>query len=241
MDEDCVGPLGAEAVDGSLAPMSGAVVHDPEDASCGLVGLLAHDFTDEAIHRCDAILEFTTTEDLSAVDIPSRQINPGTLTKVLMFHSRGAVRRGRQSRLFTAAGLNARLFIGRDYKVVSAQWSAFPNAMVQIEDRTSLGGKIGIAREDPASMLPRAKGIVTEPSPQGRSTDLSDETPGNHVLADLLDGKSGQRKSQTVREFTGKRLNLDDETGGKSGLYARREAGPPGQADVRERNASATC
>ena len=63
-------PFGAEAVGGSLAPMSGAVVHDPKDATCGLVGLLAHDFSDEAIHRRDAILRFATTEWLGAVDIP---------------------------------------------------------------------------------------------------------------------------------------------------------------------------
>lgn len=64
VDEDGIGPLGAEAVGGSLAPMSGAVIHDPEDATCGLVGLLAHDFSDEAIHRRDAILQFATTEYL---------------------------------------------------------------------------------------------------------------------------------------------------------------------------------
>ena len=29
-----------------------------------------------------------------------------------------------------------------------------------------------------------------------------------------------------MRKFAGKRLNLDDETGGKSGPYARREAEP---------------
>ena len=40
---------------------------------------------------------------------------------------------------------------------------------------------------------------------------------------------------EAVREFTGKRLNLDYETWGKGGLYARREAGE------REKTASATC
>lgn len=239
--EDCIGPLGAEAVGSPLAPMSGAVVHDPEDASCGLVGLLAHDFAHEAIHRRDAILGLATTEDLGAVDIPSSQVDPGAPAKVLVFHSHGAVRRSRQSRLFPAAGLNAGLFIGRDDKVVSAQWSAFPNAMVQIEDRTCLGGKIGITRKDPAAMLPRAKGIASEPAPQRSPTDLCDETLSDHVLPDLLNGKPGQRKSEAVREFTGKRLNLNDETGGKSGLYARREAAPLGQACVREKIASATC
>ena len=78
VDEDGIGLLGAEAVGGSLAPMSGAVVHDPEDATCGLVGLLAHDFADEAFHRRDAILELASTEDLGAMDVPSRQVDPGT-------------------------------------------------------------------------------------------------------------------------------------------------------------------
>jgi hypothetical protein len=52
--------------------MSGAVVHDPEDATCRLVGLLAHDLADEAIHRRDAILEFAATEDFGAMDVPCR-------------------------------------------------------------------------------------------------------------------------------------------------------------------------
>src|SRR5215469_9698598 len=43
MYEEKVGPLRAEAVHGSLAAVSGAVVHDPEDAPGGFIGLLAHD------------------------------------------------------------------------------------------------------------------------------------------------------------------------------------------------------
>jgi hypothetical protein len=63
----------------------------------------------------------------------------------------------------------------------------------------------------------------------------------NHVLPDLIDREPGQRKAEAVREFTCKRLNLNDEAGGKSGLYARLEAAPPGQASWRERIACATC
>lgn len=77
VDEDCIGPLSAEAINGPLAPMNGTVVHDPEDASRGLVGLLAHDFANQAIHRRDAILGLATTEELGAVDIPGSQVNPG--------------------------------------------------------------------------------------------------------------------------------------------------------------------
>jgi hypothetical protein len=113
--------------------------------------------------------------------------------------------------------------------------------MVQIEDGTGFGGEIGVPWKDPASMLPRAKGVAAEPAPQCGAADLGDEALRNHVLPDLLNRKAGQRKSEAVREFTGKRFNLNDETGGKSGLYARREAAPQGRAYGRERIACATC
>ena len=113
--------------------------------------------------------------------------------------------------------------------------------MVEIEDGAGFGRKVGIAREDPASMWPGPKGIPAEPAPQGGAADLGDETLRNHVLADLVDRETGQGKPKAVGEFTGKRLNLDDETGGKSGLYARLGAVPPGPAVGPGQIAYATC
>ena len=86
VNEDGVRPVGAEVVGGLLAPMSGAVVHDPEHAAGGLVGFLAHDFAHEACHRRNAVLRFTTAKDLGVVDIPSGQVDPGTFTKILVFN-----------------------------------------------------------------------------------------------------------------------------------------------------------
>ena len=113
--------------------------------------------------------------------------------------------------------------------------------MVEIKDRAGFGIKIGITRKDPASVLPRAKGVATEPAPQCRPADLCDETLSNHVVPNFFNGQAGQGKSEEVREFAGQCLNLDDETGGKSGPYARREAAPRGQACGREKTVSATC
>ena len=191
VDEDGVRPLGAETVGSFLTPMSGAVVHDPEAAPCGLVGLLAHDFADEAIHRRDAILELASTEDLGAMDVPSGQVDPGTPSKVFVFNPRWTIRGGRQSRLFRVSSLDTRLFVGGEDKFVSAQWGTLPNALVQIEDGTGFVGEIGITRKDPASMLPRTQGIAIEPAPQRSSADLCDEALRNHVLADLLNRKAG--------------------------------------------------
>jgi len=191
VNEDGVGPLGAEAVDGLLPPMRGAVVHDPEHAAGGLVGFLAHDFTHEACHGRNAVLRFTTPEDLSAVDIPSGQVDPGTLAEIFVFNPGGAMRSRMQSRLFPATSLNTGLFVCGNDIVVGAQRGALPNALVKMENGSGLVGELRIAREDPASMLPGAKGIAAEPAPQCGAADLCHQPLGNNVLPDLLDRESG--------------------------------------------------
>jgi hypothetical protein len=229
VDEDRVGPFGAKAVDSFLATMCGAVVHDPEDAASGLVGLLAHDVADESLYWSHPILDFATPEDLGAMDVPGSQVGPGTFAKVLMLNPDRASWTGRHGRLFSAASLNARLLVSRDHEVICAEWVALPNALIEIEDGTGIGGKVGITREDPASMLPRAESVSAEPTPQRSAADFRDEALRNHVLSDLLDRKARQRKPEAVRKLASKRLNLDDEAGGKSGLYARPEAELSGQ------------
>ena len=112
--------------------------------------------------------------------------------------------------------------------------------MVEVEDGAGFGREVGVAREDPAAMLPGPERVAAEPAPQGGATDLGDEALRNHVPPDLVDREAGQGKPKAVGEFTSKCLNLDDETGGKSGLYARLGA-PPGRAVWQEQIACATC
>ena len=241
MDEDRVGPFGAVAIDSFLATMSGAVVHDPEDAASRLVGLLAHDFTDETLYRSHPVLDLAVAEEPGAMNVPSSQIGPGTSAKVFMLDSGGAVRSGWQCRLFSAPGLNTRLLVSRDHEVISAQCSALPHALIEVKDGTGFGSKVGVTREDPASMLPWTESVGAEPAPQGRAADFRDEALRNHVLPDLIDGKPRERKSEAVRKFAGQRLNLNDEAGGKSGLYARPEAELPDQGVEKVQTACATC
>jgi hypothetical protein len=202
VDEDRVGPFGVEAVDRFLATMSGAVVHDPEDAASGLVGLLAHDFTDETLYRSHPILDLAVAEELGAMNVPSGQIGPGTSAKVFMLDSGGAVRSGGQRRLFSASSLNTGLLVRRDHEVIGAQWSALPNALVKVQDGTGVGRKVGITREDPASMSPRAESVGAQPTPQGGAADFR-ETLRNHVLPDLLEGEGVTKEVRGGGEFAG--------------------------------------
>ena len=241
VDENGIGPFITQTVGGFLASVSGAVVHDPKDPSSGLVGLLAHDLGDEPIHGSDTAFHFAAAKDLGAMDIPGGQVGPGTFAEVFVLDTRWAVRRRRQRWLFTAARLNAGLFVCGNAVVIGAQWRALPNAFVKIKDGSGLVGKVRIARKDPASMLPRSQRITAEPAPQSGAADLCDQALRNHMLPNFLDREPGQGKAERVRKFAGQSLNLNDEAGGKSGLYARPEAEPPGQAVETRQIACAIC
>jgi hypothetical protein len=187
MDEAGIGPLVLQAFGCGLTTVGRTVIHDPKDTTSRFVRLLAHDFADEAIDGSDSALDFAATEDFCAMNIPSSQVGPGAFAKVLMLYVHGTMGGGRHGWLFPAPGLDAGLLIGGNDVVVSAQWNAVPDAFVQVEDRTSFVCKVGIAREDPASMLPRAKCIAAEPTPQRGATDVGDQALRNHMLPDVLD------------------------------------------------------
>jgi hypothetical protein len=120
VDEYGVGPLGAQPVNGLVATMGGAIVHNPEDATSGLVGFLAHDFTDQAIGRGNPVLDCTTSKESGTMNIPGGQVSPRTLTKILVLHAHRAVGGGGQSGVFPAPGLNAGFFIEGKDEVIRA-------------------------------------------------------------------------------------------------------------------------
>jgi len=175
------------------------------------------------------------------MDIPGCQVGPGTHAEVLMLDVRRAIGRQRQRRLFSAAGLYTGLFVCADNVIIGTQWSALPDTLVKIEDGSGFCGKVRIAGKDPASMFPGPKGIAAEPAPQSSAADLSDQALGNNVLADFLNREPRQWEPEGVRKLASECLNLNDETGGKSGPYARLEAAPQGQAIGQWQIACATC
>ena len=121
------------------------------------------------------------------MNVPGRQVGPCSFAKVLVFHPDRAAWTGRHGRLFSAASLNPGLLVGRDHEVIRAQRRALPNALIEVEDGTGIGRKVGITREDPASMLPWAESVCAEPSPQRGAADFRDEALRNHMLPDFLD------------------------------------------------------
>ena len=139
------------------------------------------------------------------------------------------------------ARLNAGLFIGGDDEIIGTERLTFPDALIQIENGTGLFNEPGIAREDPATMPPRTKSIFAEPAPYGGSTDLSHESLIENFLTDVGHREARERKAPAVRQFTSESFYLNDETGGKSGPYARLGVRPRGLANRPDRIACATC
>src|SRR5262249_39357872 len=79
--------------------------------------------------------------------------------------------------------------------------------------------------------------------PRRTDADSSSSFPQTMVPAPRCGIQGGTimpTQSEGVRKFAGQSFNLNDEAGGKSGLYARLEAAPQGRVVKRERIACAT-
>jgi len=85
-----IGPLRADALYGLRTAVSRAVVHDPKGAVGRPVRLLGHDLSHEAVGGGDPALLLTATEEFGAMNVPGRQIGPGTFSEVLMLYAHGA-------------------------------------------------------------------------------------------------------------------------------------------------------
>ena len=163
-----VGPLLSKPLDAALPSVNGAIVDDPENASCTSVRLLVHDLAHQAVKGRNAGLWYAGAEDFGAVNIPGRDVGPGAFAVVLVFDAHGSSWRGGRARVFPSAGLDAGLLVGTDDEVVLRKWLAVPTAFVEIEDSARLFGESRVPREDPAAMRPRSNGILAQPTPQSR-------------------------------------------------------------------------
>src|SRR5215469_15864538 len=108
--------------------------------------------------------------------VPRGQIAPSTFAEILMFYAPRTSRSRRQSELFTASCLNTGFLIGGDDELRALQRFSVPEPGIKIEDTSCFGSEIWISGKDPTSLLPRTKGIATQPTPEGRSADLGDDT-----------------------------------------------------------------
>ena len=241
MHQDEVVPAALEPVDAGLAPVRGTVVDDPEHARSGPVRFAGHDLEHQAVERLHAGLRLAPPEDPGLFHVPCRDIGQRSHAPVLRFDAQGPGRCGGQGRMAARARLNAGLFIGADDPFVVGQRSAFPKALVEIEDAASLGGEIGITGEDPAPVVPGLDGVLRQPTPNRGFPNGGHNPPIDGGSLQLRHAEAGQGDPEVVGKLTGQGLDRDHGVGGKTPPVGRGEEHRQAPQGVARKSVFAIC
>ena len=94
-----------------------------------------------------------------------------------------------------AACLNAGLLIGAEDKLVVVQRPVVPDAVIEVEDASRLGRKLGVTGENPAAMLPRADRFGVKPAPDGPAAEGRHQAGLTDLAGDL--GATPARQGHT--------------------------------------------
>ena len=150
VDEPQRRPLALQPIDGTLAAVAGAVVHDPEHPLSDCVGLDGHDLFDETAERGDAGGGLAAAHHLGPVHVIGGEVGERATPFVLVLDAHQPGPTGGQRRMAAAAGLDAGLLIGADHEL-----AAHPTARLRTPGRTD---------PTPPPPWPRSSGL------EGRST-----------------------------------------------------------------------
>ena len=230
-----------QALDRRFATVRTAVIHDPEDPPGFGIRWGPHDLIDQIPERFDSRAWLATTEQLCSMHIQSGQVGPRAAASVLMLNTHRSAWLRRQSPMAPEPGLNAGLLIGREHELIIGQWVPLPYALVEVKNSPCLGGEFQIAREYPASMLPRANSILMEPTPDGCVPDTGDQSGFARLSSDVTAAEAGEWKTALHWQFTGQRLDLDDHFWGGKPWGDQGEDVLLTLPDVVQKSACATC
>ena len=93
MDQNDVGPSGAKAVGSAPTAMAGTIVGNQEHATRRTIRFLAHDLTDEAVERRDAVLALAAAEQPGSMHVPRGEVGQRAGTRVFVLNIDRAPRR----------------------------------------------------------------------------------------------------------------------------------------------------
>ncbi len=195
--------------------MSRTVIHDPEDSPGLGVRGPGHDLVHQPIKRSNPVLGFAATKNSSLMDIEGGQLSPSSTALVLMLDPHRATGLANPSRMLAAPGLDTGLLVGRDHEFIVLESLTIPTTLIQIQNAACFKSKIGVAREDPGSMLPRTDGVLVQPTPNGAAANLSDQARARDVLSQVGGAPARQREIVGRGQFTGESFNLNDQLRGK--------------------------
>ena len=92
--------------------------------------------------------------------------------------------------------------------------ASLPTPLVEIKNAAGLDGKLGIARKDPAAMLPRADRVRIEPAPDGAIADGRGQPRLPRLLRHVGHAETRERQAQCAGSSHARALTTT--SGGKS-------------------------
>ena len=116
----------------------------------------------------------------------------------------------------STAGLETGFLIGRQHEFVVFEGLTFPHSFIEVQDASRFLGEVGITREDPRTVSPRADGILVEPSPHGAVADCGHEAALTSVSSQIGNAPARQGNLTGAGQLTCQSLDLYDEFWGEN-------------------------
>ena len=116
----------------------------------------------------------------------------------------------------STASLDAGFLIGRQHQLVVFERLTVPHSFIEIQDASRFLEKVGITREDPRAVSPRADGILVEPSPHGAVADCGHQAGLTGLSSQIGNAPARQGNLTGAGQLTCQGLDLYDEFWGEN-------------------------
>jgi hypothetical protein len=175
------------------------------------------------------------------VDIQGSEIGPGPESLVFMFDSHGSAGLCVQGLMVSEARLNARLFVRTENELMGPEFTALPEALVEIQEPASLLFEVRVSRKDPTTVLPRTDSVLVEPAPYRGVAEGGCQASVPHMRSEFRHTPTGKGCPGDPRKLTGDSFNLHDQFWGEKPGGVPGVGGLPGPPSASQRIAFATC
>src|SRR6266699_3392149 len=116
----------------SLAPVRGAIVHNPEHPPGGAIGFLCHRLSNQSIEGSNTAGGLAPAKEFGTMYVHGGHIGPCAQALILVFYFHRPARLWGQGWMDATPRLNAGLLIGRNHKFIVLERLTFPLTLVEI-------------------------------------------------------------------------------------------------------------
>jgi len=119
--------------------------------------------------------------------------------------------------MFSEARLDAGLFIRTENELIGPEFTALPEALIEIQEPASLLFEVRVSGKDPTTVLPRTDGVLVEPAPYSSVAEGGCQASVPHMRSEFRHTPTGKGWPGDPGKLTGDSFNLHDQFwGGKT-------------------------